>query len=204
MPRARPRAPATSSARSSSWSAGRRRCAASIWGGSRCRTSPRAPTCSCGSGAPRRGAAPRGGGGVVADRLDAPKLRATAEPDQGIVALALGEYGRAAELLARALRDGASVSRPLARLARAEALIRGGRCEEAEEELRATALEPLGPGDFPETLVPRLTRLQGLVAAARGDTALAVRRLEEAAGGWRRLLDRTEDGERYTGSFADL
>jgi hypothetical protein len=65
-------------------------------------------------------------------------------------------------------------------------------------------LEPVRPGDFPETLVPRLTRVEGLVAAARGDAMLAARRLEEAAGGWRRLLDRSRDGERYTSSFADL
>jgi hypothetical protein len=96
------------------------------------------------------------------------------------------------------------VSRPLARLARAEALARLGRCDEADEELREMVLEPVRPGDFPETLVPRLTRVEGLVAAARGDTVLAGRCLEEAAGGWRRLLDRSRDGERYTSSFADL
>ena len=142
--------------------------------------------------------------GAVADRLDAPELRATAEHDQGIVALALGDFERSADLLARALRDGALVSRPLARLARAEALVRGGRCDEAEAELHATVFEPVRPADFPETLVPRLTRLQGLIAATRGDRALAMRRLEEAANGWRRLLDHTLDGERYASSFADL
>jgi hypothetical protein len=102
------------------------------------------------------------------------------------------------------LRDDAPVSRPLARLARAEALVRVGRCDDADQELRATVLEPVRPGDFPETLVPRLTRVQGLIAAARGDVALAARRLEEAADGWRRMLDRSRDGERYTSSFADL
>ena len=65
-------------------------------------------------------------------------------------------------------------------------------------------LEPVSPGDFPETLVPRLTRIEGLVAAAHGDTVLAARRLEEAAGGWRRVRDPSRDGERYTSSFADL
>jgi len=51
------------------------------------------------------------------------------------------------------------VSRPLARLARAEALVRLDRCEEAEEEVGATAREPVGPSDFPDTLVPWLTRV---------------------------------------------
>jgi tetratricopeptide (TPR) repeat protein len=141
---------------------------------------------------------------VVADRLDAPDLRATAEHDRGMVALALGEHALAAELLEAALQHDAPVSRPLARLARAEALARLGRCDEADEELRAVVLEPVRPGDFPETLVPRLTRVQGLVAAARGDIALAALRLEESAHGWRSVLDRSGDGERYTSSFADL
>jgi hypothetical protein len=68
----------------------------------------------------------------------------------------------------------------------------------------ATALEPVRPSDFPDTLVPRLARIQGLVAAVRDDRDLAARRLREAAAGWRRLLDRSRDGERYTSSFADL
>jgi tetratricopeptide (TPR) repeat protein len=141
---------------------------------------------------------------AVADRVDAPDLRATAEHDRGMVALAMGDDPLAASLLDAALRRDAPVSRPLARLARAEALARLGRCDEAEEEVRATVLEPVRPGDFPETLVPRLTRVQGLIAAARGDIALAERRLEEAAAGWRRMLDRSSDGERYTSAFADL
>ncbi|HEY7075626.1 MAG TPA: AAA family ATPase, partial [Solirubrobacteraceae bacterium] len=141
---------------------------------------------------------------AVADRVDALDLRATAEHDRGMVALALGDHALAADLLDAALRDEAPVSRPLARLARAEALVRLGRCDDADQELRATVLEPVRPGDFPETLVARLTRVQGLIAAARGDVALAARRLEEAADGWRRMLDRSSDGERYTSSFADL
>ena len=141
---------------------------------------------------------------VLAERIDNRELRATAEHDRGLVALARREYDTAAELLARALDHDAPVSRPLARLARAEALIRLGRCDEAEEELRATALEPVGPSDFPDTLVPRLTRLQGLIAAAKGDHDLAERRLEEAAEGWRRRLDRSADGDRYAATLADL
>jgi DNA-binding SARP family transcriptional activator len=141
---------------------------------------------------------------AAAERADTPELCATAEHDQGMIALTLGEHARAAELLAAALAHNAPVSRPLARLARAEALARIERCDEAEEELRAVALEPVRPGDLPETLVPRMARIQGLVAATRGDAPLAARRLDEAAAGWRRMLDRSLDGERYTSSFADL
>jgi hypothetical protein len=49
-----------------------------------------------------------------------------------------------------------------------------------------------------------MNRVQGLIAAAQGDTARAARRLEEAAEGWRRVRDCSSDGERYTSSFADL
>jgi DNA-binding SARP family transcriptional activator/tetratricopeptide (TPR) repeat protein len=141
---------------------------------------------------------------AVAERLDAPQLIATAAHDRGMVAVATGEDELAADLLAFALEHDALVSRPLAHLARAEALVRLGRGDEAEAALRATTLEPLRPGDFPETLVPKLTRIQGLIAAARGDRELAARRLEEAAAGWRALLDRAGDGERYTSAFADF
>ncbi len=141
---------------------------------------------------------------AAADRADTPELRATAEHDRGMIALRVGDHARAAALLASALADDAPVSRPLARLARAEALALLDRCDEAEQELRAGALEPVRPGDLPETLVPRMARVQGLIAAARGDHRLAARRLEEAAAGWRRMLDRSRDGERYTNSFADL
>jgi hypothetical protein len=141
---------------------------------------------------------------AAAERADNPELRSTAEHDRGMIALALEDYEPAAHLLGAALAHGAPVSRPLARLARAEALARLGRCDEAQEEIKATALEPIGAGDFPDTLVPRMSRIQGLIAAARGDAALAARLLEEAAAGWRRVRDCSGDGERYTSSFADL
>jgi tetratricopeptide (TPR) repeat protein len=141
---------------------------------------------------------------AAADRADAPELRATAEHDQGMIALALSDYERAARLLGVALAHDAHVSRPLARLARAEALARLGRHGEADAELTSMALEPVGPGDFPDTLVPRMSRVQGLIAAAQGDTTLAARHLEAAAAGWEGMLDRSHDGERYASSFADL
>ena len=112
---------------------------------------------------------------------------ALAEHDSGLVALAARHWDEAAQHLTAGLEGNAKVSRPQVLLARAEALARSGRPDDAEADLRATALEPLRPGDFPEALVPRLTRVQGLIAAARGDTPLARRRLGEAAAGWRRL-----------------
>jgi hypothetical protein len=75
-----------------------------------------------------------------------------------------------------------------------DASARASLAEEAEAELRAATLEPLGPSDFPATLVPRLARVQGLVAAARGDRAKAEAHLREAATGWRRQLDAGERG----------
>jgi tetratricopeptide (TPR) repeat protein len=140
----------------------------------------------------------------LAERLDNAELRAVARHDGGMIALAAGDAEGAEALLAAALDSGALVSRPLARLARAEALVRLDRLDEAETELRATALEPVGPGDMPDTLVPRLTRLQGLIAAARGDLALAERRLAEAADGWRRYVPPERQGERYVATLVDL
>jgi len=141
---------------------------------------------------------------VLAERLDTPAVQATSEHDRGLVALALGEYGHAARLLAAALEHGAPVNRPQARLALAEALVRTGRCDDAEEQLRAAALEPVRPSQLPEALVPRLTRLQGLIAAARGDTGMAARRFGEAAAGWRRLLDRARQGDHFVAIYADF
>ena len=68
----------------------------------------------------------------------------------------------------------------------AESLARLGRADDAEAELREVTLEPVGPGDRPAALVARLTHVQALVARARGDEALAERRLQEAAAAWRR------------------
>jgi DNA-binding SARP family transcriptional activator/tetratricopeptide (TPR) repeat protein len=113
-------------------------------------------------------------------------LVALADHDEGQLALAAGEYDRAAELLARALDHQARVSRAAARLARAEALARAGQADAAEAELRQVTLEPVGHVDRPGVLVARLTHVQGLVARAHGDHALAAQRLAEAAAAWRR------------------
>jgi tetratricopeptide (TPR) repeat protein len=140
----------------------------------------------------------------LAERLGAPELIAMASHDSGLAALATGEHERAARLLADALVDGAPISRPLTRLALAEALARGGRPEAATEQVRAAVLEPVRPSDFPETLVPRLARVQGLIEIASGNREEAVRRLEEARGGWRRLVERLLRSETITVVLADL
>jgi hypothetical protein len=92
----------------------------------------------------------------------------------------------------------------MARLARAEALARDGRPDEAEAELRAATLEPVNRSDFPATLVARLTRVQGLVALARGDRELAERRLTESADAWRRHTSPAADGAAYLANLVDL
>ncbi len=98
----------------------------------------------------------------MADRLGRPELIAMASHDRGLVALDRGDCESAAALLAESLVEGAPISRPATRLALAEALARAGHPERAAEQVRATVLEPVRPSDFPETLVPRLARVQGL------------------------------------------
>ena len=50
-----------------------------------------------------------------------------------------------------------------------------------------------------------MTRVQGLIAAARGDVELAERRLREAAAGWRRRMQSASaDGEAYVSNLTDL
>jgi tetratricopeptide (TPR) repeat protein len=141
-----------------------------------------------------------------ADRLDSPALAATATHDAGLVALAAGRFGEAAELLGRALADGAEVSRPAAALARAEALARAGDAAEAATQLRAAALEPVGRADQPWALVPRMAGIQGLIAAARGNSALAAKRYDEAARGWRRVMSSVAEStaEGYLANLVDL
>ena len=79
-------------------------------------------------------------------------------PRQAITQTAAAELGLALDL-------GAPVSRPLTRLLRAGELARSGRGDDAERELRATALEPVSPADWPDTLVARMSHVQGLSGA---------------------------------------
>lgn len=141
---------------------------------------------------------------ALAARIGEPQLLAMAAHDRGLVALADKDYPLAAQLLGEALIEGAPISRALTRLARAEALAHSGAAQEASAEVRATALEPLRASDWPETLVPRLARAQGLIAAAAGDRPLAIKRLQESLDGWRRQISRQSRGERMAAVLADL
>ncbi len=141
---------------------------------------------------------------ALAERIGEPQLLAMAAHDRGLVALAEEDYPLAAQLLGAALVEGAPISRALTRLARAEALTRDGALEQASAEVRATALEPLRASDWPETLVPRLARVQGLIAGQRGDRSLAIKRMQESVDGWQRQVSRLSTGERMAAVLADL
>ncbi len=140
----------------------------------------------------------------AAERLDAPDLGALVDAERGRVALRAGDYEAAAVLLGSALAvRHASIGRPAARLQRAEALARHGRLDEAETELAEVVFEPVREGDWPDTLVARMSGVEGLVAAGRGDVDGARHRLGEAIAGWRRLTGADLSG-RFPTVMADL
>jgi hypothetical protein len=147
---------------------------------------------------------------AAAERIGLPELEGLVHHDRGLLAIAAGEHQAAAGELGLALDLGAPVSRPLARLLRAEALARGGRPDGAEHELRAVALEPVSPADLPDTLVARMSHVQGLIALRRGNLPLAARRLREAESGWLRRsgTGRAEhdsaSGQGYVEALIDL
>jgi len=140
----------------------------------------------------------------LAERLGQPGLVAMASHDRGLVASESGDHELAAGLLAAALVGAAPISRPLTHLALAEALVRTGELEQADDQLRATVLEPVRPSDFPATLVPRLARVRGLLAAARDDQPQAERMLRQSVAGWERALDESRRGDGITVVLADL
>jgi tetratricopeptide (TPR) repeat protein len=142
-------------------------------------------------------------GQELAEQVGDPGLIAMVAHDRGMVALQAGRHADAAELLARALLEDAPASRPQTWIALAEAHVRAGAPEEAEHALREAVLEPVRPSDFPEALVPALTRVQGLLAGARGDHELACGRLQEAVAGWERLVGRA-GGVDVASVLADL
>ncbi|MBV9193113.1 MAG: AAA family ATPase [Solirubrobacterales bacterium] len=141
---------------------------------------------------------------AAAEQLALPTALAKASHDRGLVALERGEWERATQLLAASLVDEAPISRPVTRMALAEALARGGHADLAAEEIRAAVFEPVRPSDFPATLVPRLARVQGLIAHARGDEGEAARRLEESIAGWERLCTANLRADSLAGVLADL
>ena len=140
-----------------------------------------------------------------ADRIGAVELVARADAETGRVLLRAGLYEEGANLLASALVVGdASIGRPMARLQRAEALVRLGRIDDAKLELAGTAREPVGRGDWPDTLVARMSSVRGLIAAAEGDPITAARYFDRAVTTWRRRIDAAEATERYTAVLADI
>ena len=143
---------------------------------------------------------------ATAERLDSAALLAVAQHDAGLVALAAGRNREAADLLAAAVAGDAAVSLPAARLAAAEALAACGDADAAAAELRRAVLEPVGPADQAWALVPRVARVQGLVARTRGDVPEARRRFAEAAQGWRRRGGRADRraGEEFMAALVDL
>ena len=147
---------------------------------------------------------------AAAERVGLPELEGLVHYDRALLATAAGQHRTAAGELGLALDLGAPVSRPLARLLRAEALARAGRPDEAERELRAVALEPVSPADVPDTLVARMCHGQGLIALRRGNAPLAAKRLREAESGWLRRCgqgraERDRDaGHGYVAALIDL
>jgi DNA-binding SARP family transcriptional activator/tetratricopeptide (TPR) repeat protein len=145
--------------------------------------------------------------GVFADRIGLPDLDGLVHAERGLVRLASSAPASAAAELAIALDLGAPVSKAGIRLRLAEALTLAGRLEQAAAELRNVTLEPVGPADFPATLVARMSRVQGLIASRRGETRLAEQRLAESAGAWQRIvetLDKRQAGAGYVASLIDL
>jgi DNA-binding SARP family transcriptional activator/tetratricopeptide (TPR) repeat protein len=140
-----------------------------------------------------------------ADRLDAPDLQAVVDAERGRLAIRAGDFELAQQLLGAGLATpGAGIGRPLAQLQRADALARCDRLDEAEAALAAVALEPVGPGDWPDTLVARAAAVQGVIAVGRGDPNSARRLFEQAAAGWRRRLSPIELAQRMASVLADL
>jgi DNA-binding SARP family transcriptional activator len=147
---------------------------------------------------------------AAAERIGLLELDGLVHHDRGLLAAVAGEHKTAASELGLALDLGAPVSRPLARLLRAEALARDGRTDEAERELRAVALEQVSPADLPDILVARMSHVQGLIALRRGNPSLAARRLREAESGWLRRSGQdqaahdSESGQTYVAALIDL
>jgi len=142
-----------------------------------------------------------------ADRAGQPQLEGLVRQERGLIALAASDPRTAMTELSAALDLGAPVSRAATRLRLAEAYTAAGQPDRAADELREVTLEPVGPSDFPATLVAHMSRIQGLIASARGDRGLAERRLNESLAAWQRLAggpDRQQAGAGYVASLIDL
>lgn len=144
---------------------------------------------------------------AVAQRSGIPDLEAMAEFDLGVVALNVGQPSVAVEHLrvALATAEPRYFSRPLARVLLAEACLALGDTDPGERELNALPFEPVGPADLPDTLVARVARVEGLLAARRGELELALEGLSEAEAAWRRRRGSAgEEGQEYAANVVDL
>ncbi|MTJ65363.1 AAA family ATPase [Nocardia seriolae] len=141
---------------------------------------------------------------TAAGRLGIPALDGLVHSERAQLALDRGDYGTAAGEFRAALAVDAPISRPLTRLYLAEALTRDGRTAEAGTALQAIALEPMSDSDFPDTLVARMNRVEGLLAARDGNIELATTRLLAAVEGWRRRATAATVGRRYAANIIDL
>jgi DNA-binding SARP family transcriptional activator/tetratricopeptide (TPR) repeat protein len=141
----------------------------------------------------------------LAQRSARPAAQAMAAFDEGSIALAGGDARAAATRLRDALDDpDGRVPRALARLRLADALLAAGDINAAAAELERVPFEPVGPADMPDALVPRLRRLQGLIAGARGDAETGLAHLASAEAGWRSLPGASASGDRLAAAFVDL
>ena len=140
----------------------------------------------------------------VAARAGSHAEEAVAEFDLGSILLECGAADEAVGRLAASFAvNGAQIPRALARLRLAEAFVASGAPDEGERELGQVPFEPVRAADFPETLVARLSRVQGLIAAERGDAKLAAKRFGEAERVWKRMAV-APSGDSYAAVLVDL
>lgn len=127
---------------------------------------------------------------TIAVRSGIAEFEAMTDFDAGAVAFAAGDSETAIRRLGAALSVSATrhFSRPVARLLLAEARLLAGDPAGAERELDLIPAEPVTAADLPDTLVARLVRIEGLIAAGRGDEEQALTSFAEAESAWRRRL----------------
>ena len=110
-------------------------------------------------------------------RSDMSELRWTYAAFEGTIAVASGEFAAATELLSATVREVAAIEGPASQASRIgfpPAVISAvtlGRLTEADELLSLFAAEP--PGHLPVYMRAQIARGRGLLAAARGEAAVA-------------------------------
>ncbi len=127
---------------------------------------------------------------TIAVRSGVAEFEVMTDFDAGAVAFGAGDDEKAIRRLAAAMSVSATryFSRPVARLLLAEARLRIGDLASADRELDLIPAEPVTAADLPDTLVARMVRIEGLLAARRGDWERALTLFAEAELTWRRRL----------------